>query len=234
MSRYLQVNYAQLQYWAHPLRAALTAKPSLQQRDQKWQSSVLSDLAFSITTRIGAIQELVRLTDEALDALGAELRQASNLEELVAGGYAYSFSEDAAVRQSLVLLTMFAAEGESLFENLAEFYRRFLDHYLGDKIDHKTSEARIIAFSNSLAWRGQLSQLRNTTRHRFAPWLAFEDMGQLAQPRWEPLLVHDWRPERPSQNTSTALGHLRDIKTGLAQAAQGTLRDLVNRVNAAP
>jgi len=107
-------------------------------------------LAFSITTRIGAIQELVRLTDAALDALGAELRQASNLDELVTRGYAYSFSENAAVRQSLVLLTMFAAEGESLFENLAEFYRHFLDHYLGDKLDHKTSEARVIAFSNSL------------------------------------------------------------------------------------
>jgi hypothetical protein len=234
MSRYLHVSYAQLQYWAHPLRTALTAKPSLQQRDQKWQSSTLSDLAFSITTRIGAIQELVRLIDGALDTLGAELRQASNLDDLVAGGYAYSFHEDGAVRQSLILLTMFTAEGESLFENLAEFYRRFLNHYFGDKIDHKTSETRVIAFSNSPAWRGQLSQLRNTTRHRFAPWLAFEDMRQGAQPRWEPLLVHDWRPERLSQNTSTAFAHLRAINTGLAQAAQGTLRDLVNRVNAAP
>jgi hypothetical protein len=234
MPRYLQVNYAQPQYWALPLRTALTAKPSLQQRDQKWQTSVLSDLAFSITTRIGAIEELVRLTDEALDVLGAELHQASNLEELVAGGYAYSFSDDSAVRRSLVLLTMFAAEGESLFENLAEFYRRFLDHYFGDKIDLKTSEGRVIAFSNSPAWRGELSLLRNTTRHRFAPWLAFEDMGQQADPRWEPILTHDWRPERLSQNTSTALGHLRDIKTGLAQAAQGVLRDLVNRVSAAP
>jgi hypothetical protein len=65
MSRYLHVNYAQLQYWAHPLRTALTAKSSLHQRDQKWQSSNLSDLAFSITTRIGAIQELVRLTNGA-------------------------------------------------------------------------------------------------------------------------------------------------------------------------
>jgi hypothetical protein len=234
MSRYLHVNYAQLQYWAHPLRTALTAKPSLHQRDQKWQSSTLSDLAFSITTRIGAIQELVRLTNGALDTLGAELRQASTLDDLVAGGYAYSFYEDGAVRQSLVLLTMFAAEGESLFENLAEFYRRFLNHYFGDKIDHQTSETHIIAYSNSPTWRGQLSQLRNTTRHRFAPWLAFEDMGQGAQPRWEPLLVHDWRPERLSHNTSTAFAHLRAINTGLAQAAQGTLRDLVNRVNAAP
>ncbi len=234
MPRYLQVNYAQTQYWAHPLRAALIAKPSLQQRDQQWQSGVLSDLAFSITTRIGAIQELVRLTDAALDALGAELARASNLDELVAGGYAYSFDDDSAVRQSLVLLTMFAAEGESLFENLAEFYRRFLGHYFGDKIDLKNSEARVIAFSSSTAWRGELSQLRNTTRHRFAPWLAFEDMGQPTQLRWEPVLVHDWRPEKLSHATSTPLGHLRDIKTGLAQAAQGVLRELVNRVNVAP
>lgn len=118
MSRYLQVNYAQPQYWAHRLRTALSAKQSLQQRDQKWQSGVLSDLAFSITTRIGAIQELVRLADTALDALGIELRQASNLDELVARGHAYSFDDDSVVRRSLVLLTMFAAEGESLFENL--------------------------------------------------------------------------------------------------------------------
>jgi len=234
MPRYLRVNYTQLQYWAHPLRAALTAKPSLQQRDQRWQSSVLSDLAFSITTRTGAIQELVRLADVALNALGTELDGASNLDELVAGGYAFSFDDDSAVRQSLVLLTMFAAEGESLFENLAEFYRRFVDYYFGEKIDLKTSEAGVIAFSNSAAWREELNQLRNTTRHRFAPWLAFEDMGQMAHPRWEPVLTHDWRPERLSQTTSTALEHLRDIKTGLSQSAQGVLQELVARVNAAP
>jgi hypothetical protein len=64
--------------------------------------------------------------------------------------------------------------------------------------------------------------------------LAFEDMGQPTQLRWEPVLVHDWRPEKLSQATSTSLGHLRDIKTRLAQAAQGVLRELVNRVNVAP
>ncbi len=145
MSRYLQVNYTQLQYWGHSLRTALNAKASLRQRDQEWRNSALSDLAFSITTRIGAMQELVRMVDAALNALGAELDRAANLDELLAGGYAYSFEDDAAVRQALILLTMFAAEGESLSENLVEFYRRFLEHYFGDKIDLKTAEASILS-----------------------------------------------------------------------------------------
>lgn len=129
---------------------------------------------------------------------------------------------------------MFAAEGESLFENLVEFYRRFVDHYFGEKIDLQTSEARTLAFSNPTSWRAELKKLRNLTRHRFAPWLAFEDMGQQAKPRWEPILVHDWRPERLDPTTSTSLAHLRDIKVGLSQSAQGVVQELVGRVNAAP
>ncbi len=77
-----------------------------------------------------------------------------------------------------------------------------------------------------------MNKLRNITRHRFAPWLAFEDLGQRARPRWDPMLTHDWRPELLGPATSTALGHLRDIKAGLSQSANGVLRELVNRVNA--
>lgn len=213
---------------------ALNAKLSLRQRDQQWRNSVLSDLAFSITTRIGAMQELVRLIDAALNALGTELDRAPNPDELVAGNYAYSFDDDAAVRQSLVLLTMLAAEGESLFENLGEFYRRFVDHYFGETVNLKASEAKVLAFSSPQAWRAELNKLRNLTRHRFAPWLAFEDMGHPAQPRWEPLLVHDWRPDRLNAATSTSLGHLRDIKVGLSQSARGVVKDLVSRVQSTP
>lgn len=234
MPRYLHVDYAQAQYWAHPLRAALKAKASLQQRDQHWRTSSHSDLAFSITTRIGAVQELVQMIDSALQALGAELADASDLDHLIAGGCAYSFADDPAVRRSLLLLTMFVAEGESLFENLVEFYRRFLDHYFGDRLDLNTAEARVTAFSNPTPWRGELNKLRNTTRHRFAPWLAFEDTGPETRPRWEPIVVHDWRPERLESTTSTGLGHLREIKAGLSQSAHGVLRDLVERVKAAP
>jgi hypothetical protein len=233
MPRYLQVSYTQLQYWAHPLRAALNARASLHQRDQQWRCSPLSDLAFSITTRIGAIQELVRLADAALNDLGGELDQAPNLDELAAGDYAYSFDDDSAVRKCLVLLTMFAAEGESLVENLVEFYRRFVDHYFDEKIDLTSAEAQVIGFGNPTAWRAELNRLRNTTRHRVAPWLAFEDKGQQERPRWEPVLSHDWRPERLSPATSTSLAYLRDIKAGLSQSAQGVLRALTDRVHAA-
>jgi len=234
MPTYLHVEYSQLQYWGHPLRAAINSKTSLRPRDPQWRSSPLSDLAFSITTRIGAMQELVRLVDAHLNRLGDELDHAPNLDELVAGGYACSFDDASAVRQALVTLTMFAAEAESLFENLVEFYRRFLEHYFDDKIDQKTAEARVVAFSSPTAWRADLNKLRNITRHRYAPWLAFEDLGQQARPRWEPLLVHDWRPERLNPSTSTSLGNVRDIKAGLASSAEGALRDLVTRVNAAP
>ena len=124
---YLQVDYKHNDYWGHAVRRALDASRSLKERDKRWRSSTLSDLAFSITTRLGALQEIVDMTDTALRVLNDEPK--TNLDSFVSNAIAYSFHNPSAVRRAIVLVTMFAAEGDSLFENLAEFYRAFVNHY---------------------------------------------------------------------------------------------------------
>jgi hypothetical protein len=162
------------------------------------------------------------------------LKAESNLDEFIPGGRAYSFHDMTAVRRALVLITMFAAEAESLLENLAEFYRTFMKQYFDQAVSLREAEAKIVGFTPSAQWRADLSAVRNHTRHRFGPWLAFEDKGPAVKPRWEPVLVHDWRPERLNPKTSTSLAIFRHIRIALARAADQLGVILINEINAAP
>jgi hypothetical protein len=107
-----------------------------------------------------------------------------------------------------------------------------VDQYLDEKINQATAEAQVVGSRSSSTRRSDLNKLRNVTRHPFAPWLAFEGLGQPARPRRAPALVHDWHPEQfgPTLDPTT---NVRD-KAGLGQAAQGVLGELMTRVNAAP
>jgi hypothetical protein len=230
---YLQVQYSQNQYWGHPLRRELQTKQSLAERDKEWSSSTLSDLAFSITTRLGFLQEIAHSVDQTLLTIDTEVRAEPDVDAYVAGGYAYSFDDVTAVRQVLVLITGFAAEAESLFENLVEFYRTFVKHYFDRSMTLSDAEAKVIGFTQNAKWRTDLNRVRNLTRHRFAPWLAFEDKGAAVQPRWEPILIHDWRTEKLSPHTSTSLAVCRDIKAAIAQAAIELRADLINQIRTA-
>jgi hypothetical protein len=204
---------------------------NLQNRHGAWRSSPLSDLAFSITTRLGALQEAVHLVDEALSVLGRELEKDQGLQSMIDGEFAYDFDDMSAARRALLLMSTFVTEGLALFDNLVEFYRRFLEQYFDQDLSKAEAEEAVRCSATPAGWYDSLVRVRNHVVHRYAPWLAFEDNSP-AQPRFEPILVHDWRPERLGPETSTSMRTLTEIKAGLAQAANGILQNLIAQVKA--
>ena len=71
MANLLTIVY-QPEYWVHALLVEIAAQPKLTSAHRQWASPAtqLSDLAFSIETRLGNLRELVRFVDENLNALG--------------------------------------------------------------------------------------------------------------------------------------------------------------------
>jgi hypothetical protein len=233
VATYLQVAYTPHRYWVHPLLAAVTAKPSLARVFATWRTSALSDLAFSIDTRLGAISELVRMVNTSLNALAGEIEAQGNVDGLLAGGYAFTFDDDEHVRRALALLSAYTTECDTLLENLTEFYRRFSGEYLGQTVSKAEGEAFVRGLAAGQGWAEALTKVRNMLIHRFAPWLAFEDKSPV-QPRFEPVLALDWRPERLGPSSSVSLETLRDVRANLLKAADVLMHHLVARVNAIP
>lgn len=225
----LEIDYRSA-HWVHRLLAEINRKPSLAAAHAQWASPQpgLADLAFSIDTRIGNLREIVRLTDENLHAIGKELEETTNLDEHIAGGYAYRVRDDAALRRALIGFNAFIAEARSLYENLARFYRVFLNHYFGEQVSEKAAYEAIAALRSSPQWATELQLLRHDILHYRSPWLRF-DVGA-SSPRFDAVLMLDWRPGATGPDAEVPMSTLRDFRTHIVWAATALVDALIARV----
>jgi hypothetical protein len=208
----------------------LKTKSSLEAAHARWadREPGLADLAFSIETRIGNLREIVRLTDENMGQLGAELEEADDLDALIAGGYPYRIENELALRRSLIGFNAFIVEARSLFENLARFYQTFLMHYFAEAISETRAYEVIAALRPSAEWANQLRLLRHDIVHARSPWLRFDVTA--ATPRFDPVLVLDWRREGASPNAEVHITALREFRTSIVSATSLLRDDLIARV----
>jgi hypothetical protein len=221
-------------YWAHRLLAAIQTKQSLSEAHSHWSKpeSGLADLAFSIETRIGNLREIIRLTDENLHIVGEEIASAPDIDALVAGGYAYRVENEVALRRALIGFNAFIAESRSIFENLACFYQAFARNYFGENVSDTDRYAKIASLSPTPTWADDLRLIRHDILHYRSPWLRFEVRS--TSPKYDPVLVLDWRPSSTAVRAEVAMRALKDFRGNLLQALT-TLRDeLIARVNAVP
>jgi hypothetical protein len=186
-------------------------------------------LAFSIETRLGALQEIVRHVDENLNELGREIERAANLDSYIQGGYAFSFENETALRRVLIGANSFITESRSCFENLAAFYREFLRHYFGQEISRPDSYAKLTQLARDPKWATDLRAFRHEVVHDRAPWLAFE-VRPGTSPKYEPILVLNWRPGPLLRDDYLTFESLRRIRLGLSEAMVGLRTELIRRV----
>ena len=186
-------------------------------------------MAFSIETRPGALQEIVRHVDENLNELGREIERTTDLDSHIKGGYAFSFENEAALRRVLIHANSFITESRSCFENLAAFYREFLRHYFGQEISKPDSYKKLTQLARDPKWASDLRAFRHEVVHDRAPWLAFEVRPGMS-PRCDPILVLNWRPGPLSPDDCVTFESLRRIRLGLSEAMVGLRAELIRRV----
>lgn len=229
MAKHLEVAYLATSPWCSRLLVALQGNSKLQAKHKVWGTHRLSDLAFAIQGRLAGVHQLIRFIDEQLDALGRTLEADPKLPEIIAGKYAYVFSgsDEIAVQRVLVGSVSFIREARSCFENLADFRSEFLAHYLGRQIEEKNAQYDALnRILRNPRWTDDLRRLRHDLSHYRYPWLAFKVM-KLHPPRYEPILILNWRPgstERVPFHT------LRRIRSGLDSGVRRFVEALRKRV----
>jgi hypothetical protein len=216
--------------WAHTIRAAIDSNRALAVRDAQWRQTKLSDLAFAISTRLGYSPDIIDMMDDNLRHLGEELRDKdAQVDALMRGGYVFTFSDYRAVRLVLVAAAAFIAESRACFENLADFYREFVWNYFDVRVGNEAAGYTAIAgMTSRQQWATNLKTIRDEVLHDRSLWIAFEVRD--ARPRYEPLLLLNWRPGQFQPDDCVTFQTLRDIRDGLAEAALHLRHELIKRV----
>ena len=167
--------------------------------------------AFAIDGRLHPIRHLLQFIDQNLNQLGRVLERDHQVPQLIEGGYAYVFAvaDEEALHRAIVGTVSFIREARSCFENLADFRSEFLTQYVERPVENKL--ARYEALNKILGkpkWVDDLRDLRHELSHDRYPWLAFRVRSR-KRPKYEPVLVLDWRPG--------AVGNAADIASCLAR-----------------
>jgi hypothetical protein len=238
MPKVLHVDFRHAEGWARPIVQAAAANRGLSAVYSRWRGSELSDLAFSVETRLGALKEIVAQVGEYLLGLSEALPRGDELERYFPTdtrphGTAYTFHApaDRTIQRLLIALDAFVSQTRSTFENLARFYRVFVRDYFGEKVSQKGSYQVVSELFPDPAVAERLHDLRHELRHRHAPWIAFLVAGD--PPRFEPRLSFDWRPEATAPSGFVTMTQLSEIHFGLWHARDHLQEALVRRIEKA-
>jgi hypothetical protein len=198
--------------------------------------SELSDLAFSVETRLSALKEIVVQTAEYLRTLSEALPRGDELERYLPTerhpyGTAYTFGdpEDRTIQRLLIALDAFVSQSRSTFENLAAFYRLFIRDCFGEIMSEKGSYDFVSKLFPEPAVASLLHDLRHEMRHGRAPWICFLVVAE-DPPRFEPQLSFDWRPEATVPRNFVTMTQLSQIHFGLWHARDRLQEALGRRV----
>ena len=177
--------------------------------------------------------DIITIIDDNLSLLGKELAgKDAEVDSLMRGGYVYTFRDYRPVRLVLVGAAAFIAESRACFENLADFYQAFVGNYFDERVGNKaTGYAAITGMTPRQQWATDLRTVRHEVLHERSLWIAFELRD--TTPRYEPLLLLNWRPGQFQPDDCVKFQTLRDIRDGLAEAALQLRHRLIQRVEAA-
>lgn len=113
---------------------------------------------------------------------------------------------------------------------MATFYRQFLRHYFGQEVSKPSSSSEKVAqATRDPQWATDLRNFRHEVLHDRAAWLAFEILPERL-PKYEPILVLNWRPGPLAPEDYVPLDSLRRIRAGLREAVVGLRDELIGFV----
>ena len=214
----LEAEYRMAAHWAHPIRSAIENNPRLAKQDEAWSKGSLSDRAFAIETRLTYSPRIIMFLDDNLKELNEELGRgtiAGTVSYHLSRGAAFAFSNDKAVQQVLFGATAFITESRSCFENLADFYRLFLEVYCNRTIKERDSYNVVAMSTGESAWADALRRIRGDLIHERSLFLAFD----IREAGWPPIFSMNWRPGHFGPDDRIELRTLVAIWEGLSQAA---------------
>jgi hypothetical protein len=211
--RLVEVEYRSTARWVYPILRAIQDNPVLATRHNVWRRSALSDLAFAIETRLTYLPQVIRFINDNLTELHRELSPleiSGHLER----GTAFRFRNVRAVDNLLFGTTTFITESRSCFENLAAFYRLFLETYCSRRIQRAKSYNVVARSPGKYAWASALHRIRGDLIHARSLFLAFDVTSTNAVP----VFSMNWRPGRFGRGDRIELHTLIGIWEGLRQA----------------
>ena len=182
----LEVEYRSTARWAHPIRHAIEANPSLEERDRKWRATDLSDRAFAIESRLTLVPQIIIFIDDTLVELNEELRRQT---PLIRHHGVIRFPNEKPLHQLLWAATAFITESRACFENLAEFYRLFLVTYYDTPVGKEAARDVVAKSHQESQWAMDLWRIRGDLLHKRSLFVAFHaDKPHL------PIFTMNWRP----------------------------------------
>jgi hypothetical protein len=156
---------------------------------------------------------------------------ASEVESLIAGDYAYRVHDEAALRRIVIGLSTLTVESRSCFENLARFYREFVANYFDEDISGRGGYAKVAESGGGGDWADTLRLNRHDMVHYRAPWLRLE--VQLEPRRYEIVLILEYRQNVPAgPQDEISLQALRLVQGYLRTALETIREELISRVRA--
>jgi hypothetical protein len=184
----------------------------------------LSDLAFAIETRLSYLPQIVTFIDDNIAELRQELlRPVVQLHLRTAS--AVDFQNRKPVDRVLFGTTAFITESRSCFENLAAFYRYFLETYCDRIITKRRSYNTVARSTGKHAWASALYRIRGDLIHARSLFLAYE--VNPSETAWAPLFSMNWRPGHFGKKDRIELRTLADIWEGLHGAASAMRQKIV-------
>jgi hypothetical protein len=219
----LEVVYRSTAHWAHPIRRAIEANPVLATRDNGWRRGPLSDLAFAIETRLTYLPRIIMFINGNLAELHKELSPLT-ISGHLGRGTAFRFRNDRAVHNLLFGATTFITESRSCFENLAAFYRLFLETYCSRRIQKLKSYNVVARSTGKYTWASALHRIRGDLIHARSLFLAFDVTASHAVP----IFSMNWRPGHFGRADRIELHTLVGIWEGLHQASLAMSAKIAN------
>jgi len=108
----------------------------------------------------------------------------------------------------------------------------FLSHYFREQISEKTAYEEIAKLRPSAQWAEDLRLLRHDILHYRSAWLRFEVNS--STPRFDPVLVLDWRPGATGPDAEVKMFALRQSRTDIVHATSILVDKLIADVAAWP
>ncbi len=228
----LEVEYIARRGLVKPLLIAARDSLQLQPLLGRWRNHPLSDLAFAIDTRLDYLPELTRVLDEHVRQLIDNILEASTpLMKFVGQRFALRVTDRRILNRTLISAAVLISESRALFENLADFYTRFLGEAFQEKVDKKSGYEAIARMAKRRRWVRALHEKRQLLLHYRSLWLAFDvDLDRI--PLFKPIILFNWRPGSRRAKDTLQVETVHDIQRWLPHVADSMMRRLVRRVKA--
>ena len=162
--------------WVTLLQSRLAQSPRQVLRDRyaMWVEVGLGELGGAVATRLYLIRRANDRLSELLKTLSSEVDDSEEIDELLAGGYVFSSSNDTLCYDICLAVDAFFFETRSCYEVMGKFVTTFCQKMLCKSISEKELRTVLVSSQLDTWWIEPLRKNRIAFFHKTAPWIALQ------------------------------------------------------------